>query len=223
MIENVHGMVYSQLIDTFIKNPERKKELFEAIDKIPCISKKAAWALKWINKERPFEERLIAFAVIEGVFFSGSFCSIFWLKNRGKMVKALGHSNELIARDEGMHTDFAVLLYTYLTNKVTRETVEKIFKEAVKIEEEFICESLSCDLLGMNKTLMKQYIRFVADRLLTQLGFEKIYNEENPFNFMNNISLNGKINFFEKRVTEYIHTSGANVNEDDLFEDNVSF
>ena len=222
MIENIHGQVYSQLIDTFIKNPERKQELFEAIDKIPCISKKANWALKWVDQKRPFEERLIAFAVIEGVFFSGSFCSIFWLKNRGKMVKALGHSNELIARDEGMHTDFAVLLYTYLVNKVSQKTVEKIFKEAVEIEEEFICESLPCDLLGMNKNLMKQYIRFVADRLLTQLGFEKIYNEENPFNFMNNISLNGKTNFFEKRVTEYIHTSAANVNED-LFEDDIDF
>jgi ribonucleoside-diphosphate reductase subunit M2 len=222
MIENIHGMVYSQLIDTFIKNPERKKELFNAIDNIPCISKKANWAMKWIDKKRPFEQRLIAFAVIEGIFFSGSFCSIFWLKNRGKMVKALGHSNELISRDEGMHTDFAVLLYSYLENKVSQETVEEIIKEAVEIEEEFICESLPCALLGMNNNLMKQYIHFVSDRLLTQLGFKKIYNEKNPFNFMNNISLNGKSNFFEKRVTEYMHTSGAEVN-DDLFDDDSIF
>ena len=219
MIENVHGMVYSQLIDTYIKDPKRKKELFEAIDNIPCIQKKANWALKWIDKNKPFEERLIAFAVVEGVFFSGSFCAIFWLKNRGIMVKALGHSNELIARDEGMHTDFAVLLYEHLKNKIDNDTIEKMFREAVEIEEEFICESLPCKLLGMNSDLMKEYIRFVADRLLTQLGFSKIYNSKNPFNFMNNISLNGKTNFFEKRVTEYKHSSSANIN-DSIFDHN---
>jgi ribonucleoside-diphosphate reductase beta chain len=235
MIENVHGMVYSLLIETYIKDPQRKEMLFNAIDNIPCISKKAAWAKKWISKtykdidgiERPryFEERIIAFAVVEGIFFSGSFCAIFWLKNRGIMVKALGGSNELIARDEGLHTDFAVKLYSHLNNKVSQERAEDIIREAVEIEEEFICESLPCRLIGMNSVLMRQYIKFVADRLLTQLGFTKIYNTKNPFSFMDATLLDGKTNFFEKRVSEYQHSSVAVAknNEDFNFDDDFDF
>lgn len=209
MMENIHAQVYALLIETYVKNPERKMQLFQAIDTIPCVSKKANWAMKWISKDNFFEERVIAFAVVEGIFFSGSFCAIFWLKSRGKMVKALGTSNELIARDEGLHTDFAVLIYSLLKNKVSQERVEEIFREAVNIEKEFICESLPCRLIGMNSELMCRYIEFVADRLLTQLGFEKMYNPEggNPFTFMDNTSIDGKTNFFEKRVTEYVKAS----------------
>jgi ribonucleotide reductase beta subunit family protein with ferritin-like domain len=214
MIENVHGLVYSLLIDTYIKDNKRKDELFNAIDNIPCVAKKAIWAQKWINKDagqesksRFFEERLIAFAVVEGVFFSGSFCAIFWLKNRGKMVNALGTSNELIARDEGLHTDFAVKMYRLLNNKVSQDRAYEIFSDAVAIEKEFICESLPCRLIGMNSALMSDYIEFVADRLLVQLGFEKLYNTPNPFEFMNATLLDGKTNFFEKRVSEYQHSS----------------
>lgn len=204
MIENVHGEVYSLLIDTFITDKDRKMKLFNAIDNIPCVKKKADWAIRWFDNSLPFTQRLVAFAVVEGIFFSGAFCSIFWLKSRGKMTKALGTSNELIARDEGMHTDFAVLLYTkYMVNKLSQEKVYEIFKDAIQIEEEFICDSLPCRLIGMNSDLMRQYIHFVADRLLTQLGYEKIYNEENPFEFMDWTNLDGKTNFFEKRVTEY--------------------
>ena len=204
MMENIHSEVYSQLIDTFIKDPERKDHLFRAIDTIPCVGKKAKWSVNWINKERPFEERLVAFAVVEGIFFSGSFCSIFWLKHRGKMVKALGQSNEFIARDEGLHTSFAVLLYTrYMQNRLTQTKIEEIIREAVEIECEFICESLPCRLIGMNSELMTQYIKFVADRLIVQLGHTRIYNEENPFSFMEKNDIDAKTNFFEKRVSEY--------------------
>jgi ribonucleotide reductase beta subunit family protein with ferritin-like domain len=204
-IECVHSQVYSQLIDTFINDSSRKMKLFNAIDTIPCVTKKAKWALRWISNDdnAPFAKRLIAFSVVEGIFFSGSFCAIFWLKSRGKMVKALGTSNELIARDEGLHTDFAVLLYSYIVNKLPQEDVYNIFREAVEIEEEFICESLPCNLIGMNQDLMRQYIRFVADRLLLQLGYEKLYKTINPFSFMELNSIDGKTNFFEKRVTEY--------------------
>ncbi len=210
-IENIHAQVYALLIDTYVKDRERKIELFNAIDTIPCVGRKAAWAMKWISKERFFEERVISFAVVEGIFFSGSFCAIFWLKSRGKMVKALGTSNELIARDEGLHTDFAVLIYKHLQNKVSQERAEEIFREAVEIEKEFICTSLPCRLIGMNSDLMCRYIEFVADRLLTQLGFEKIYNPVggNPFSFMDSLSVDGKTNFFEKRVTEYKLAKGA--------------
>ena len=217
MIENIHGMVYSLLIDAYVKDPDRKAKLFNAIETIPCVKKKADWARKWICKEyinsegltkpRYFEERLVAFAIVEGIFFSGSFCAIFWLKSRGKMVKALGGSNELIARDEGLHTDFAIELYKLLNNKVSQERAEEIFREAVKIEEEFICESLPCRLVGMNSDLMREYIKFVADRLMTQLGFKKIYNAKNPFGFMEATLLEGRTNFFEQRVSEYIHSS----------------
>ena len=203
MMENIHSEVYSLLIETFVADQERKTKLFNAIDTIPCVSKKANWALKWIDTDKPFAARLIAFAVVEGIFFSGSFCAIFWLKSRGLMVKALGTSNELIARDEGLHTDFAVLLYSMLEHRLDESTVIEIVTSAVLIEEEFITESLPCRLIGMNQDLMKQYIRFVADRLLLQLGYAKHYDESNPFDFMTLNSLDGKTNFFEKRVTEY--------------------
>ena len=224
MIENIHAMTYSLLIETFIKDSKRKEYLFNAIDNIPCVSKKANWALKWLNTDRPFEERVIAFAVVEGIFFSGAFCSIFWLRSRNKMTKALGKSNELIARDEGTHTDFAVLIYEHLLNKVSQDRVEEIFKEAVEIEEEFICESLPCKLIGMNSDLMREYIKYVSDRLLVQLGFNKIYHCNNPFDFMVNINLDGKTNFFESKVSEYVHSSvlapkedSWNFGEDDTF------
>jgi ribonucleotide reductase beta subunit family protein with ferritin-like domain len=206
-IENVHAKTYALLIDTFIKDTKRKEELFNAIEQIPCVTKKANWALKWLNTDRPFEERVIAFAIVEGVFFSGAFCAIFWLKSRNKMTKALGKSNELISRDEGLHTDFAVLIYEHLLNKVSQERIEEIIKEAVQIEKEFITESIPCRLIGMNSELMIEYIEYVADRLLVQLGFNKIYNSKNPFDFMINIGLDGKTNFFESRVSEYRHSS----------------
>ena len=202
-MENVHSEVYSLLIDTYIKDNKRKEECFNAIETIPAIKEKADWALKWINDDKSFAERLVAFSIVEGVFFSGSFCAIFWLKSKGKMVKSLGKSNELIARDEGMHTDFAVLLYSKLNNKLDKEVIYDIIKEAVNIEKEFICDSLKCKLIGMNSDLMSEYIEFVADRLLTQLGYNKIYDTKNPFGFMNAMNLDGKTNFFEQRVTEY--------------------
>ena len=202
-MEQIHSETYALLIDTFIKDKLEKRELFNAIENFESIKKKADWAMKWISSEQPFVNRLIAFSVVEGIFFSGAFCSIFWLKSKGKMVKALGHSNELIARDEGLHTQFAVLLYKKLKNKPTQETVHSIVKEAVAIEKEFICDSIPCDLIGMNKVLMSEYIEFVADRLVQQLGFDKIYGSKCPFDFMEQIGLDGKTNFFEKRVSEY--------------------
>jgi ribonucleotide reductase beta subunit family protein with ferritin-like domain len=224
MIENVHGLTYSLLIETFIKDPKRKEMLFNAIEEIPCVSKKANWAMKWLDKNRPFEERIVAFAIVEGIFFSGAFCSIFWLKSRNKMTKALGKSNELIARDEGLHTAFAVLIYEHLNNKISQERIEEIIREAVDIEQEFICDSLPCKLIGMNSDLMQQYIKYVADRLLVQLNFNKIYLCENPFDFMKNISLDAKTNFFESRTTEYIHSSGMKGKEDTWdFDENENF
>lgn len=202
-IENVHSEVYSLLIDTYVKDKSRKEECFNAIEKIPCVKKKAEWALKWIDSKESFAQRLVAFAIVEGIFFSGSFCAIFWLKSKGKMVKTLGKSNELISRDEGMHTDFAILLYHKLDNRVDEKLICVMFREAVEIEKEFICDSLKCNLIGMNKELMSEYIEFVADRLLTQLGYDKLYNTKNPFEFMNQIGMDGKTNFFEQRVTEY--------------------
>lgn len=202
-MENIHSEVYSLLIDEYVESNERKTELFHAIETIPCVARKAEWAQKWISAERPFGERLVAFAVVEGVFFSGSFCAIFWLKNRGKMVKALGMSNELIARDEGMHTDFAVLLYSYLVNKVSQERIYEIVQSAVEIEKSFIHDILPRNLQGMNRDLMSQYIEYVADRLLTQFDLPTHYKSENPFSFMETTSLDGKSNFFEKRVSEY--------------------
>jgi len=202
MIENIHSETYSLLIDTYIKDPEEKHKLFHAIDTIPCVGKKAEWALRWI-KNGTFVERLIAFAAVEGIFFSGSFCSIFWLKKRG-LMPGLSFSNELISRDEGLHCDFACLLYTrYIENKLPEETVKQIITDAVSIEKEFVVDAIPVKLIGMNADLMCQYIEFVADRLLVALGCSKVYNATNPFDFMEMISLQGKTNFFEKRVSEY--------------------
>ncbi|KAK9473102.1 ribonucleotide reductase [Dipodascopsis tothii] len=203
MIENIHSETYSLLIDTYIKDPSERQYLFDAIETIPCIKKKADWALRWIaDKDSLFGERLIAFAAVEGIFFSGSFASIFWLKKRG-LMPGLTFSNELISRDEGLHTDFACLLFSHLQNRPSKAVVERVITEAVTIEQEFLTESLPVALLGMNAKLMKQYIEFVADRLLVALGNPKIYNVSNPFDFMENISLAGKTNFFEKRVSDY--------------------
>ncbi|TFY59801.1 hypothetical protein EVJ58_g5554 [Rhodofomes roseus] len=203
MMENIHSETYSLLIDTYIKDPKQREHLFDAIDTIPCIKKKADWALRWISDKRSsFAERLIAFAAVEGIFFSGSFASIFWLKKRG-LMPGLTFSNELISRDEGMHTDFACLLFTHLKRRPHPDIVKRVITEAVGIEQEFLTDALPCGLIGMNSTLMCQYIEFVADRLLVALGVEKLYNVTNPFDFMDMISLQGKTNFFEKRVSDY--------------------
>ncbi|EPT02749.1 hypothetical protein FOMPIDRAFT_1117335 [Fomitopsis schrenkii] len=203
MMENIHSETYSLLIDTYIKDPKQREHLFDAIDTIPCIKKKADWALRWIADERSsFAERLVAFAAVEGIFFSGSFASIFWLKKRG-LMPGLTFSNELISRDEGMHTDFACLLFTHLKRRPHPDAVKRIIIEAVDIEQEFLTVALPCGLIGMNATLMCQYIEFVADRLLVALGGSKVYNVTNPFDFMDMISLQGKTNFFEKRVSDY--------------------
>ncbi|KAK0748869.1 ribonucleotide reductase [Apiosordaria backusii] len=203
MMENIHSETYSLLIDTYIKEPSQRTYLFNAIDTIPCIRKKADWALRWISdKDASFAQRLVAFAAVEGIFFSGAFASIFWLKKRG-LMPGLTFSNELISRDEGLHTDFACLLFSHLNNRPSKQVIEDIIRDAVQIEQEFLTEALPCALLGMNANLMKQYIEFVADRLLVALGNEKIYRSTNPFDFMENISLGGKTNFFEKRVGEY--------------------
>tara|TARA_B100001063_G_C16755120_1_gene552686 strand:+ start:199 stop:1173 length:975 start_codon:yes stop_codon:yes gene_type:complete len=202
-MENIHSETYSLLIDTYIKDNDEKTKLFKSIDNFPCIKKKADWAIKWIQDKRSsFATRLIAFACIEGIFFSGAFCSIYWLKKRG-LMPGLTFSNELISRDEALHTEFAVLLYNKLNNKITKKKVLEIITDAVTIEKEFICDALPCRLIGMNSDLMCQYIEFVADRLSIQLGYDKIYNKSNPFDFMEMISIEGKTNFFEKRVAEY--------------------
>lgn len=210
-VENIHSETYSLLIDTYVKDIEKKNKLFNAIDTIPSVKKKADWALKWINdKESTFGTRVIAFAAVEGIFFSGSFCSIFWLKKRG-LMPGLCHSNELISRDEGLHTEFAVLMYSMLKYKPSKEIILTIIKDAVELEKEFITESLPCDLIGMNKNLMKQYIEYVSDRLLLMLGLEKEYNSSNPFEWMEMISVQGKTNFFEKRVGEYANLANSTV------------
>lgn len=202
MMENIHSETYSLLIDTYIKDPKEKDRLFNAIDTVPCVKKKADWALRFIDNGS-FIENIIAFAAVEGIFFSGSFCSVFWLKKRG-LMPGLSFSNELISRDEGLHCDFACLLYTkYINNKLPQERVLQIILEAVEIEKEFVTDSLPVDLIGMNARLMQQYIEFVADRLLGALGVAKHFNATNPFDFMEMISLQGKTNFFEKRVSEY--------------------
>ncbi len=202
-IEGVHSEVYSLLIDTYITDYEEKTKLFQAIKTIPCVQKKADWALAWIdNKEASFATRLVGFAAVEGIFFSGAFCAIFWLKQRG-LMPGLTVSNEFIARDEGLHTDFACLLYSKLVNKLTKKEVHKIIRDAVKIEKQFITKSLPCELIGMNAKMMCQYIEFVADRLLIQLGYPKAYSATNPFTFMETISLENKDNFFEKKVSTY--------------------
>lgn len=202
MMENIHSETYSLLIDTYIKNPTEKDKMLRAIDTIPCVQKKAEWALRWIESGN-FTERLIAFAAVEGIFFSGSFCSIFWLKKRG-LMPGLSFSNELISRDEGLHCDFACMLYTnHIVNKMPKQDIYDIILDAVAIEKEFVTDALPVSLIGMNAGLMSQYIEFVADRLLVALGLEKQFNATNPFDFMEMISLQGKTNFFEKRVGEY--------------------
>ncbi|KZP12136.1 ribonucleotide reductase small subunit [Athelia psychrophila] len=209
MMENIHSETYSLLIDTYIKDPVQREYLFDAVETIPCIKKKADWAMKWISDDKStFAERLVAFAAVEGIFFSGSFASIFWLKKRG-LMPGLTFSNELISRDEGMHTDFACLLFSHLKRRAHPDTVRRIITDAVAIEQEFLTEALPCKLIGMNSDLMCQYIEFVADRLLVSLGNDKVYNVTNPFDFMDMISLQGKTNFFEKRVSDY---SKANIN-----------
>lgn len=201
-MENVHAETYSLLIDTYIKDNAEKTRLFNAIETVPCVQKKAEWALKWIEGDASFGERLVAFAAVEGIFFSGSFCSIFWLKKRG-LMPGLAFSNELISRDEGLHCDFACLLFRMLNNKPSEETVVKIITDAVDCERVFVSESLPVDLIGMNSRLMQQYIEFCADRLLGELGFSHVYGVENPFDWMQLISMDGKTNFFERRVGEY--------------------
>jgi len=201
-MEGIHAETYSLLIDTYVKDEEEKNHLFQAIDTIPCIGKKAKWALKWIDSQDDFAKRLVAFAAVEGIFFSGAFCSIYWLKKRG-LMPGLTFSNELISRDEGLHTLFAVALYHTLKEKLSEETIREILTEAVDIEKEFICDALPCSLIGMNAKMMSQYIEFVADRLAVQLGCQKIFRAQNPFDFMDMISLEGKTNFFEKKVSEY--------------------
>lgn len=214
-IENIHSETYSLLIDTYIKDKEEKNHLFNAIETLDCVRKKADWALRWIE-EGSFAERLVAFAAVEGIFFSGSFCSIFWLKKRG-LMPGLSFSNELISRDEGLHCDFACLLYNnYVVNKMPKEQIKEIILDAVKIEKEFILDALPVKLIGMNSDLMAQYIEFVADRLLVELGNEKVFNATNPFDFMEMISIQGKTNFFEKRVGEY-QKAGVLNNDDQTF------
>ncbi len=215
-IENIHSETYSLLIDTYIKDSKDKDYLFNAIDTLDCVRKKADWALRWIE-EGSFAERLVAFAAVEGIFFSGSFCSIFWLKKRG-LMPGLSFSNELISRDEGLHCDFACLLYNnHVVNKLPKGQVEEIILDAVEIEKEFILEALPVRLIGMNSELMSQYIEFVADRLLLELGCEKQFNVSNPFDFMEMISIQGKTNFFEKRVGEYQKAGVLNNDADQTF------
>ena len=221
-MENIHSIMYSQLIETYIKNPIEKDKLFNAIDNFPCIKKKADWSIKWINDtETDFATRLVAFACVEGIFFSGAFCAIYWLKKRG-LLPGLTFSNELISRDEALHTEFAILLYSKLYKKLTKLKIEEIIKESVEIEQDFICNALPCNLIGMNSKLMSQYIEFVADRLVVQLGYNKIYNVGNPFDFMEMISVERKTNFFESKVSDYALASKL-VDTNDAFEFSEEF
>jgi ribonucleoside-diphosphate reductase beta chain len=224
MMENIHSETYSLLIDSYIKDKEEQNKLFHAVETIPAIKKKADWAMKFIEKGS-FTERLIAFAAVEGIFFSGSFCSIFWLKKRG-LMPGLTFSNELISRDEGMHCDYACHLYNnHIENKLSKERIKEIICGALEIEKEFILEALPVRLIGMNSDLMAQYLEFVTDRLLDALGVPKVYNSENPFDFMQNIALQGKTNFFEKRVAEYQKAGVNNVAEDlnSAFDEDMDF
>jgi len=211
MIENIHSEAYSLLIDTYIRDPEQKHKLFQALDYLPCVAKKGAWALRWID-EGTFAERLVAFAAVEGIFFSGSFCSIFWLKKRG-LMPGLSFANELISRDEGLHCDFACLLYRQLENPLPDARLKEIILNAVEIEKEFVRDAIPVKLIGMNADLMCQYIEFVTDRLLVALGSTKVFQATNPFDFMELISLQGKTNFFEKRVSEYQKTGVLSSNK----------
>ncbi len=220
-MESIHSLMYSLLIDTYVTKKDEKLKLFDAINTIPVIKKKGDWAIKWIESETSsFAQRLVAFAIVEGVFFSGAFCSIFWLKQKGLMM-SLTASNEFIARDEALHTEFACYLYSQLNRKVPNYVVENMFKEAVSIEKEFIIDALPCRLLGMNSKMMSEYIEFVADRLLIQLGYNRIWNTKNPFQFMEMISVEGKTNFFERLTTEYALTDC--VADDSVFEFNCDF
>jgi ribonucleotide reductase beta subunit family protein with ferritin-like domain len=214
--EAIHSQTYSTLIETYISDEKERNKLFEAIHEFPSIKRKADWATKWINStEASFGMRLIAFAVVEGIFFSGSFCAIFWLKNRA-LMPGLSFSNELISRDEGLHCEFAIELYSMLKNKLKEEEINKLFIEAVEIEKEFITEAITCNMIGMNCEMMSKYIEFVADRLLIQLGYKRIWNSKNPFDFMELISMDGKTNFFERRVAEYSSASTGKKNTDEL-------
>ncbi|GGH80036.1 ribonucleoside-diphosphate reductase beta chain [Filimonas zeae] len=221
MMENIHSETYALLIDTYIKDAAEKNKLFNAIETVPAVTKKAEWALRWIEKGT-FAERLVAFAAVEGIFFSGSFCSIFWLKKRG-LMPGLSFSNELISRDEGLHCEFACLLYSMLNNKLSQESVTEIIADAVRIEKEFITEALPVRLIGMNADLMKQYIEFVADRWISALGYPKIFNATNPFDFMEMISLQGKTNFFEKRVGDYQKAGVTSSKEQEVFSTDEDF
>ena len=216
-MENVHSEMYSLLIETYVRSSKERDFLFNAVETLPCVKKKADWAMNWIaSKNANFGERIIAFAAVEGIFFSGSFASIFWLKKRG-LMPGLTFSNELISRDEGLHCDFACLMFRHLLQKPPKERIIEIIDEAVKIEQEFLTDALPCDMLGMNCKLMSEYIEFVADRLLGELGVERVYNTKNPFSFMELISLEGKTNFFEKKVGEY-QKSGVMANRlDNVF------
>lgn len=223
LLEAVHSETYSLLIDTYITDKQEKSDLLRAIQTIPCVKNKADWALAWIDsKDADFATRLIGFAAVEGIFFSGAFCAIFWLKQRGVMP-GLTLSNEFIARDEGLHTDFACLLYSKIVNRLPKQKVHKIIRDAVKIEKKFITKSLPCDLIGMNSKLMSQYIEFVADRLLLQLGYPKAYNSANPFSFMERISLENKDNFFEKRVSTYAKATVGKDREEMKFSMSTEF
>lgn len=221
MMENIHSEMYSLLIDTYVKDNNEKSRLFNAIETVPCVKKKADWALRWIENGT-FAERLVAFAAVEGIFFSGSFCSIFWLKKRG-LMPGLATSNEFISRDEGLHCDFACLLYSMLKNQLPQSDINKMIVDAVKIEQEFVTDALPVDLIGMNARLMAQYIEFVADRLLVSLGCPKHFNSENPFDFMETISLEGKTNFFEKRVSEYNKAGVGKTQEEQEFKLDADF
>lgn len=213
-IEGIHSEVYSLLIDQYVKDKDEQLKYFRAIDSIPCVRDKALWALKWIESAEDFATRLVAFACVEGIFFSGSFCAIYWIKKRG-LLPGLTFSNELISRDEGLHTEFAVALYHTLENKLDSETIHDTIRSAVDKETAFICEALPCSLIGMNARDMTQYIQFVADRLAVQLGAPKLYNASNPFDFMELISLEGKTNFFEKKVSEY-SKPGVGMKQEDM-------
>lgn len=221
-MENIHSIMYSTLIEAYIKDSQQKNKLFNALNEFECIKKKADWALKWIHDKRSnFATRLVAFACVEGIFFSGSFCAIYWLKKRG-LMPGLTFSNELISRDEALHTEFAVLLHNKLEKPLKKQRIHEIIKESVEIETEFINEALSCRLIGMNQDLMKQYIEFVADRLSLQLGGDKIYESTNPFDWMEIISIEGKTNFFEKRTSDYSLATKI-ANNDDAFEFDDAF
>merc|ERR1719394_432498 len=225
-MENIHSETYSLLIEQYIRDAAEKEEVFDAIHTMPPVQEKARWAIQWMNRENSFAERIVAFACVEGVLFSGSFCAIYWLKKRG-LMPGLTFSNELISRDEGLYAEFACLLYGMLQNKLPEDVVHGIVRGAVEVERRFICEALSCDLIGMNNELMTRYIEFVADRLLTALGHEKIFKVTNPFDWMELISLQGKTNFFEKRVGEYqkagVMTSAASQEESRGFALDVDF